>query len=53
MENKIKNTALKYFTNDEIAAVAFNNGRAVISLHNTQENKELANKLKEELLTFG
>ncbi|MBE6454542.1 MAG: Mrp/NBP35 family ATP-binding protein [Alphaproteobacteria bacterium] len=52
MENKIKNTALKYFTNDEIAAVAFNNGRAVISLHNTQENKELANKLKEELLTF-
>ena len=52
MQDILRQTALKYFKDENIASINFNNGRAIVTLQNTPENKELADKLKEELLNF-
>ena len=50
MEDKLKQSALKYFADTDIASVTFNNGRAVITLRNIQEDKVKSEQLKTELL---
>ena len=52
MENKIKETALKYYPESSIASINFANSRIIITIQNEQENKELADKLKAELSNF-
>ena len=53
MEELIKKTALKYYNESSIASISFANSRIIITIQNEQENKELADKLKAELLTFN
>lgn len=50
MEDKLKQSALKYFADTDIASVTFNNGRAVITLRNIPEDKVKSEQLKTELL---
>lgn len=50
MEDKLKQSALKYFADADIASVTFNNGRAVITLRNIPEDKVKSEQLKTELL---
>ena len=48
----IRNVTLKYYPHNSIASVNFANSRAIITIQNEPENKELADKLKDELSNF-
>lgn len=52
MEKILKQTVLKYFNESNIAAITLNGDRVIITLQNIPENKELSDKLKEEVLNF-
>ena len=52
MEDLIKKTALKYYPESSISSINFTNSRAIITIQNETENKELADKLKAELSNF-
>ena len=52
MEDLIKKTALKYYKESSIASINITNSRVIITIQNEPENKELADKLKDELSNF-
>ena len=52
MEDLIKKTALKYYPESSIASINYANSRIIITIQNESENKELADKLKDELSNF-
>ena len=52
MQDLIRKTALKYYPESSIASISFANSRAIITIQNEPENKELADNLKAELSIF-
>ncbi len=52
MEDKIREIVLKSFNAENISSIIFKDGRAIITLQNTNENNQITEKIKAELANF-